>query len=194
VVARVRSGDLAAVGIDMPIGLAPDGRRAADAAARARLGPRRSSLFPTPPAAVLHATDYPDALARCRAASGVGMSKQAYNLLPKMREVAALVTPDLQPAISEVHPETTFVALGGTPCTHPKRTAAGVEERLGLLRADFPTVDELVAPRPSGVATDDVLDALAAAWTARRIALGTAEWLGDADARDDRGLRLTIAV
>ena len=39
----------------------------------------------------------------------------------------------------------------------------------------------------------DVLDAFAAAWTARRIATDTAWWFGD-DERDVRGLRMTVAV
>jgi predicted RNase H-like nuclease len=194
VVDRLRRGELAAIGIDMPVGLPEAGGRASDAAARARLGPRRSSLFPTPPRAVLDAVDYADALARCRRANGSGLSRQAYNLLPKMREVAAIAMPSLQPALSEVHPETSFAALAGSPCVYPKRTAHGVAERLDRLRPHLPAIGALLATRPAGVPADDVLDAAAAAWTARRIARGTAEWLGDTDARDGCGLRLTIAV
>ncbi|HEX7095046.1 MAG TPA: DUF429 domain-containing protein [Acidimicrobiales bacterium] len=195
IVQQVRRGELAAVGLDMPIGLATDGKRAADREARALLGPRRSSLFPTPPAAVLDAVDYADALARCRAACGVGISKQTFNLLPKMREVARWVTPELQPAISEVHPETSFAVMRGAPCAHAKRTAAGIEERREALRAHVgETVDAALEQRPPGVQPDDVLDAFAAAWTARRMASGEAMWLGERDARDNRGFRLTIAV
>src|ERR687886_2079559 len=40
--------DAAAIGVDIPIGLAETGARACDRAARARLGARRSSVF-TPP-------------------------------------------------------------------------------------------------------------------------------------------------
>lgn len=40
--------EAAAVGVDMPIGLAEEGPRACDGLARARLGPRRSSVFPAP--------------------------------------------------------------------------------------------------------------------------------------------------
>jgi predicted RNase H-like nuclease len=194
IVDRLRRGQLAAIGLDMPVGLPDDGRRLSDAAARARLGPRRSSLFPTPPRSVLDAIDYADASARCRRANGAGLSRQAYNLLPKMREVAAVATPELQPALSEVHPETSFAVLAGSPCMYPKRTARGVAERLDWLRPHIPAIDVLLATRPAGIAADDVLDAAAAAWSARRIALGTAEWLGDRDARDGCGLRLTIAV
>jgi predicted RNase H-like nuclease len=194
VVARVRRGELAALGIDMPIGLPADGVRLADVEARALLGPRRSSLFPTPPAAVLEARDYADALVRCRAATGRGLSRQAFNLVPKMREVAAALDASLQPAVAEVHPETSFCVLAGAPCAHPKRTAEGVAERAARLRPCFANLDAALANRPTRAKADDVLDAFAAAWTARRMASGMATWLGDAGARDPRGYRLTIAA
>jgi threonine dehydratase len=195
-VSAVRHGALAALAIDMPIGLAGDGHRSADTEARVLLGPRRSSLFPTPPRAVLAATDFTDALARCRAATGKGMSKQAFHLLPKIRELAVALDPGLQPRVSEVHPETSFAVLRGAPCAWPKRTPAGLGERLDALRAEFPgtDLDALVTRPPRGAAADDVLDAIVAAWTARRIATGTAVVLGDATARDALGYRLTITA
>jgi predicted RNase H-like nuclease len=143
---------------------------------------------------VLDAVDYADALVRCRAANGRGLSVQAFNLVPKMREVAAALEPALQPAVAEVHPETSFAAIAGRPCTHSKRTADGVAERIELLRAHFPALDAALDARPRGPGVDDVLDAFAAAWTARRMANGEARWLGDRAARDARGYRLTIAV
>ena len=194
VIDLVRAGDLAAIGLDMPIGLPEHGRRASDAAARRLLGARRASLFPTPPRAVLDARNYADALACCRAMDGAGLSRQAFNLVPKMREVAACVSPDLQPAVSEVHPETSFAAMGDQPCVHPKRRREGALERVALLERHLGPIAAAVAARPIGVGVDDVLDACAAAWTALRVAAGTAVWLGDCDARDARGLRLTIAV
>ena len=48
--------------IDIPIGLPSEGVRAADVAARAFVGPRRSSVFPTPPRAALVAATYADIL------------------------------------------------------------------------------------------------------------------------------------
>jgi predicted RNase H-like nuclease len=119
---------------------------------------------------------------------------QAFNLVPKMREVAAALEAALQPAVAEVHPETSFAAIAGRPCVHSKRTADGVAERTKLLRAHFPTVRAELDTRPRAAGVDDVLDAFAAAWTARRMAAGDARWLGDPGARDDRGYRLTIAV
>lgn len=196
VVAALATGHLAALAVDMPIGLPADGARSADRAARALLGPRRSSLFPTPPFAVLGATDHADANERSRAACGKGMSIQAFHLLPKMRELARLVHPDLQPRLAEVHPETSFAVLRGAPCAHPKATPAGHDERITALRGAIAesSLDAAVHTRLRGAQVDDVLDAIVAAWTARRIALGSALILGDPEQRDERGLRCTIVA
>lgn len=67
--------------------------------------------------------------------------------------------------------------------------------RVRLLAANgFPDVDAAVAQyAESGVASDDVLDAHAACWTARRIHHGTAERLPPGDPpRNARGLRMEI--
>jgi predicted RNase H-like nuclease len=143
------------VAVDMPIGL-PDqpGPRACDRAARRLLGPRRSSVFPAPSRAHLAAASFGDV---------GGLSIQAWNLVPKVREVDAA----WEPRVREVGPEVSFAAMAGAPMAHPKRTAAGRDERLAALgRAE--------APRVPGARPDDVLDALACAWTAARIAAGTA--------------------
>ena len=190
-IGRVRAGAVAAVAIDMPIGLPSTTRRVSDQALRANLGARRSTVFPTPPRTVLDAVDYRDALARARDATGVGLSKQAWNLVEKIRTLDALMTPDLQPRISEAHPESSFAELAGAPLASRKNTADGRRERAALLSPLFPDLDEhLVAHAAVAV---DLLDALAVAWTARRIALGCAKWFGD-DERDDRGLAMRVAV
>jgi predicted RNase H-like nuclease len=191
VIERVRAGDVHAAGIDMPIGLPTHTRRTSDTQLRVHLGARRSSVFPTPPRAVLDAVDYRDALARARDATGVGLSKQAWNLVDKIRELDALMTPDLQPRVSEAHPESSFAELAGSPLRTRKNTSEGREERTHLLAPWFPDVVEHL--RRNRALTTDVLDAFAAAWTARRIATGTARWFGD-DELDARGLRMTVAV
>jgi predicted RNase H-like nuclease len=191
VIERVRHGDVRAVGIDMPIGLPATQPRTSDRALRAHLGPRRSTVFPTPPRVVLDATDYRDALARARRATGVGLSKQAWNLMDKIRALDALMTPELQPRVSEAHPESSFAELNGAPLASRKATAAGRAERRALLLPFFPDIDEHTATWTA--LTADVLDAFAAAWTARRIALGTARWFGD-DSRDERGLQMRVAL
>lgn len=169
-----------AIAVDMPIGLLDHGPRACDVEARRRLGPRRASVFPTPLRPMLAATTYAEASAVA------GLSKQAFHLLPKIREVDAVMTPRRQHRIVEVHPELCFAALVGAPCTAPKRTAEGRAERLAAVH---PPVERL----PSGAAWDDVLDACALVHTARRLVHGAVERLGDG-ARDARGLRCEIVL
>jgi predicted RNase H-like nuclease len=53
--------DVALIGVDIPIGLPESGARAADLAARAFVGPRRSSVFPTPTRVAIASATYADA-------------------------------------------------------------------------------------------------------------------------------------
>jgi len=190
---HVRAGELEVIGVDMPIGLPERGVRACDVEARRRLGRRGSSVFPTPARALLDSADHADAVRRGRELDGRGISVQAFNLLGKIAAVDAEVEPGLQRRLAEVHPESCFARLAGAPLATTKRSAEGRAERLALLEPHFPDVARHLADRPSGAAADDVLDAFAAAWTARRILGGRAERLGDR-ARDARGLVMEIVV
>ena len=182
---------ISCVGVDMPIGLPVDGPRVADVEARRRLGPRRSTLFPTPVAATLDAADYTDACARSRAVSGKALSKQAWNLMPMIRDLRGAIAGEPADRFIEVHPESTFCALAGGPLAS-KKTAVGVGERLRVLRSDVPRLDDALADAPAGVAVDDALDALAALVGARRFLAGTAEVLGGGTDPDGFPLRLVI--
>lgn len=196
---RTRPDGLALLCVDMPIGLAEAGPRACDVDARRRLGPRRASVFPAPVRGVLEATDHADANARHREIDGRGLSVQAWNLVPKIREVDAWITPADQRRVVETHPELAFAALAdGVPLPHTKRTPAGQALRLDLLR---PLVGDLLArPRPPGAAADDVLDAAALALCARDLAARAADdppgpiaGLLRVAPTDTRGLRMAVA-
>lgn len=182
VVDRTRTGELAALAIDMPIGLLDVHPRTADVEARKRLGPRRSSVFPTPLRTTLDAADYPEACERSRAMCGKALSKQAWNLMPKIRELDRIVEATDQPRVAEAHPECAFLRLhDDQPLPHPKATPQGRELRVRLLtdsgRFDQ---DELAMILASGNAPlIDTLDALALTVTARHITLGTERRLGD---------------
>lgn len=195
--------DCAAVGVDVPIGLldgAIPGGRACDREARGRLGAGRgSSVFSPPTRPALAAADYPAALAANRASSeyGLGLSKQCYNIFPKIREVDALMTPHRQRRVREVHPELCFIALnGGQMLPDGKKTETGraVRSRL-LVENGFPEAAQAVArAREFTAAPDDVLDAFAACWTAARIADGEAERLPRRPEKDGKGLRMEMWV
>jgi predicted RNase H-like nuclease len=174
------------VAVDIPIGLPERGWRGADAAARRFLGRRSSSVFATPPRAAVEAATYEEANRICRSLTGQGLSRQAWALAPKIRDVDGCRR-DHGPSLYEVHPEVSFRALAATPLTAGKRTWAGSVERRRLLEAVGIAVPDDIGPAGRGAGVDDVLDAAAAAWSAMRIADGTAHCLPDPPERDAHG-------
>jgi predicted RNase H-like nuclease len=53
-------------------------------------------------------------------------------------------------------------------------------------------VERVLDQRPTGVARDDIIDALAALWTAERIARGEARMLPPQPPVDEMGLRMEM--
>src|SRR5262245_48170184 len=187
----------AALAIDVPIGLPERGARDCDRAARAALGPRRSSVFPAPPRALLAATSFEHACRLRERLEGRRISKQSWFLLAKIREVdrALRRVPSRTRWVHEAHPELCFATWGGHPLCHAKKRAAGRRERLALVARELGAgaFAALRARHPRGdVADDDLLDACAALWTAERILRGEAGRLPAAPPRDAHGLRMEI--
>lgn len=167
--------DAEIVAVDIPIGLEPDGRTAADLAARAYLGPNRARVFMTPRREALELSTHRKALALLKALGLPGISAQAYALRTKILEVDELVARDDR--VREVHPEVSFRAMnGGEDLEHRKKSPRGFAERSKLLSKNGVWVSA-TAFDLKRVAADDVLDAGAAAWSALRIASGMAESL-----------------
>ena len=185
--------DVEVVGIDMPIGLSDDGVRACDVAARDLLRPygAASSVFPTPVRSVLATDDYAEARALSRAATHPprAPSAQSFQLVKAIRSLDdALGDPPLEKG-AEVHPELAFRALD-PDLRDAKVTARGMARRLAALRTVM-DVDAALLDAPPRVPAVDALDACAAAWSARRIADGVAECVGDG-ATDARGRPMRI--
>jgi predicted RNase H-like nuclease len=171
-------GHLAVIGIDTPIGLPDAGRRRADVLARQLVGPRRSSVFMTPVRTALQADSHAAAVHVNRERAGEGISAQVYGLRSKIFEVDAWVR-QARRRVVEVHPEVSFARLAGGPLPDGKRTWAGAHHRRRLLAdAGIELADDL-GRAGRHAAVDDVLDAGAAAWTAARVAAGTATSLPD---------------
>lgn len=166
-------GALAVVGVDIPIGLPSTGSRQADVLARRVVGRRASSVFATPVREALMATTHAEASALNVQATGKGLSQQAFALARKILEVDAWV-PSARCAVIEVHPEVSFAMMAGRPLTHPKSTWAGGEERRRLLASAGINLAGDIGPAGEFAAVDDVLDAGAAGWTAKRYAEGRA--------------------
>lgn len=188
--------DAIAIGVDIPIGLSENGARRCDVDARRVLGPRRSSVFPAPDPRVIDVASYQEALDLSRKATGKGISKQGFAIYPKVAEVNRVLTPSFQNRVFEVHPEVSFWALaGGRPMSHSKKKPEGYEERRSLLMNElgfdiYSRKEALGIARPAGA--DDILDAIVAAWTARRRAEGHAGRLPSDPPIDAKGLRMEI--
>jgi predicted RNase H-like nuclease len=183
---------VAAVAVDMPLGLLEKGLRQADIESRLLLGPRRSSVFPTPPRAVFAAEMYRAAADLCVELTGKGLSQQSWALRTRLLEANHLYDEGIL-LLREVHPEVSFTKMAITqePPAMSKKTWAGQRERLQRLqhvRISLP--DELGAAGEA--APDDVLDAAAAAWSADRIAHGIANSVPDPPQINDLEQQIAI--
>ena len=193
------------IAIDVPMGVedltTPDGR-GCDTALRRELGARQSSVFAVPARAALAETDYRRACAAALAHSDPKrmVSKQCFHIFPRIWEADALITPASQARIVECHPEGAFWAMNGKqPLAEPKKLKSqgyppGLALRRALLgAAGFPAAF-LAARRfkSAKAGEDDLLDACACAWTARRVLRGEAHRFPDEPRIDPRGLRMQI--
>jgi predicted RNase H-like nuclease len=195
----------AIIAVDMPVGLQQrtgPGGRAAENAVRPLLGARQSSVFSVPSRAAVYATDYAAACAQALETSDPPrkVSKQLFNIAPRIREIDALLRRDAMAAkrVFEVHPEVAFWRLnGGRALTEPKKVKSrpygpGLAMRRTLLVADgFPSEAVNAAP-PKGAGPDDLVDALACAAVARRLHRGEAKPFPDPPPRDAFGLPMAI--
>ena len=164
--------------IDIPVGLpdsGPEGRLC-DREARQLLGHgRASSVFAAPARRTLTAASYPQALELNRQATGRGLSMQAWNIVPKIREVDTLLRDHraLQGVLRECHPELCFWALNSKRAMqYNKKKGEGQQERLRVLEKYFPQCHALFEQACGEflrreVARDDITDAMVCAVTAK---------------------------
>ncbi len=195
--------DAAIIAVDMPIGL-PETicgpGRVAEQAVRPLLGDRQSSVFSIPARAAVMCDDYREACreALLRSEPPRKVSKQAFNIFPKIREIDSLMTPELTGRIFEVHPEVAFWRLNGKePMALPKKirnrpNPAGLDERRSLLQGLGYGREFLKQIPPRGAGPDDLIDAAVCAVIAERIARGKATPMPDPPGRDGRGLSVAI--
>ena len=175
------------VGIDMPLGLLADGWREADALARRALGRRGVTVFAIPPRPVWQQPTYAQANQACRDLTGKGLSAQTWGLRGKLLEADAYRR-QATAHLYEVHPELAFAALSGAPLQDSKHTKAGLSLRRELLARAGLTLP----PRAPGTPENDLLDAAAVAWSARRIAAGHAITLTNPTQRADDNTEIAI--
>jgi predicted RNase H-like nuclease len=184
--------------IDIPIGLPYRATRSCDQEARQRLQQRRSSVFPVPCRAALQAENYPEGCDINQAQLGVRISKQAWNIGPKIVAVDRWLRrhPEARAKVRECHPELAFYGLqGGIPMASSKKTPAGLQARLNLLSQRWAGAEEAYQAlldrfSRNALARDDILDAMVLAITAARAP--RLRHLPEAPPLDEAGLPMEI--
>ena len=176
--ARVSAYAPALALIDMPIGLSEcASARECDVQLRAQRGVRSATVFNAPVRSAIACADHPSASAQNRSVSGKGLSIQSWNLVPRIRELDALLrsSAGLRDSAREAHPEWLFALLAlraGLDVPLPsKREKEGRGLRLHLLQHTAPRwsthVAESAMRPPRGAAVDDALDSLVLVLAAR---------------------------
>jgi len=187
--------------IDIPIGLRDSGtdERECDIEARKILGNKRApSVFRAPSRKAVYspkgkASDTNYDLTKKR------LPLQTLNILPKIKEVDALLSKDksVRLVIKEIHPEICFWALSGHhSMPYSKKKKEGFFERKRILQSIYAETENIVDKaltvyRRRNVARDDILDALAAAVTAK-MGFGRFLTLPEKPPVDSKGLHMEM--
>ena len=101
------------IAVDMPIGLSENGFRQCEVEARKMLRPYGSRVFRVPPRGALAFAhnDWTGANAWSKRQGCGGISKQSWNILPKIAEIDGAIVVKDQSRIFEAHPEIAFARL-----------------------------------------------------------------------------------
>ncbi len=185
-----RSLDL--IVIDIPIGLPDKGDRKADNAARKCLGIRHVCVFPAPIRPILDCPNREEACAKCVAIGERRVNVFQWAIVPKVKSIDSVLrrSQGAQGRVREGHPELSFTKMnGGTPLLSKKKIE-GIKQRLRLVHNEFPEAQLRLDMRH----IEDILDAYALLWTARRIMLGTERRLPETPEHDAFGLRMEISA
>ena len=184
------------IAVDMPIGLSDHGHRECESAARKILSPHGARVFRVPPRGALNFSydEWAAANSWSKRQGFGGISKQSWNILPKIAEIDGAIGAADQRRIYEAHPELAFAHLNAGKALVSKHTEEGLNVRKRLLRkAGFLNLGDWLARRRELFAKpDDILDAAALLLTALRIRSGEAIALPRVAPRDSRGLKMAI--
>jgi predicted RNase H-like nuclease len=185
--------ELDLVVIDVPIGLVDQGARQADALARRFLDRRGCCVFPAPIRPVLACRTWEDACRKRFEVENKKMSKQQFGILSKVAEVDHALRQGNIDRFYEGHPEISFAWMNNKlPISKGKKTSEGKKRRTELVSIHFSDagarMDDYQHHR------EDVLDAYALLWTARRIRGGGEETFPGKPDRDKFGLWMKITV
>ena len=171
--------------IDIPIGLKESGpdERKCDKEARAFLGPKRGcSVFRVPARKTTQCDgDYKGASNINFTLTGKKISKQTYHICKKIREVDDFIDTTksgftLTDIMHESHPEVVFKSLAGIALSYSKKSKAGFNERLSIIKTFNSSIESFLDGiyknhKKYQVQPDDILDASVLAIAAKNIYL-----------------------
>ncbi len=185
------------IAVDMPIGISRRGVRQCEVEARKLLSPYAARVFKSLSRGALRfaQSEWKTANQWSKDQGYGGISKQIWNIRPKIKEIDRAIAPVDQARIYEAHPELAFARLNGGHPLDSKDTPAGLRARKRLLvREGFTNLDGWLQDlRGNGAKADDLFDACALTLTARNILQGRARHLPEVVERDSRNLRMSIS-
>ena len=163
------------IGIDIPLQLSHTGKRFAEIEARSLLKNRACTIFTPPTLNALRAKNYMDACEVNFNECGKRISKQSWNLFPKIKEAQEFLENKSinKLRIFEVHPELSFMAMNNMSLVQAsKKTDIGREIRIKLIQKFFPKFSfESVRNeyKKNQALDDDILDSVSVLWSTQRI-------------------------
>ncbi len=167
--------DASLVLIDIPICLTNKGIRQCDILARKMLAKnRKPSIFNPPAKKAYYAGSYREACAINKEVTGKKISKQTWNLIPKIKEVNKLISkhPEAVKILKESHPEVCFMALSTKGIKYSKKNILGIKERLKVLESldgralgIFAYANDKFSKK--AILADDIVDSMVLAFTAK---------------------------
>ena len=179
----LKQSNLSHIGIDIPLQLSHSGKRLAEIEARGLLKKRACTIFSPPTLNALRAKNYIDACEVNFKDCGKRISKQSWNLFPKIKEAQKFLEKNLisKSEVFEVHPELSFMAMNDMNLIEvSKKTDIGKEIRIKLIQKFFPSFSfESVRKKykKNQVLDDDILDSISVLWSTQRIVDNIAQFV-----------------
>ena len=185
--------------IDMPVGLDKKivtGGRIVDKLARKKLIKRKSSIFNAPSRLTLKAKNYQEAN-KINKKQGLGLSKQSWNLIPKIKELEILMQQNNRPLIFESHPEISFQEMNNKELNYSKKERLGIEERKKILESNGFEIEFLnkhLQEKNRNFKHDDFLDACAISWSALRVSKNKNKNIPEKGVKDEKGILMQMKI
>ena len=195
----IKSKNFNLVLVDIPIGLdinLKKGGRIVDKLARKELLTNKSSIFNAPSRLVLEAKNYEEAN-KINKNKGMGLSKQSWNLVKKIKEVDEFIKNSNKTIIFESHPEIIFQVMKKDKVSTKKKNDEGIIERRNLLEKNgFNKVflEKNLLAKDSFYKKDDFIDACSLFWSANRVITKTEVKIPNDIVLDSEGIIMQIKV